>query len=62
MYVLASGTFTERDKLAPLLTNEIAKVHQLSDRRIIPVRTGEPTAPASNCYSTSQASRMPASN
>jgi hypothetical protein len=36
MYVLASGTFTERDKLAPLLTDEIAKVHQLRDRGIIP--------------------------
>ena len=36
MYVLASGTFTERDKLAPLLTDEIAKVRQLRDRGIIP--------------------------
>ena len=36
MYVLASGTFTERDKLAPLLTDEIANVHQLRDRGIIP--------------------------
>jgi hypothetical protein len=36
MYVLASGTFTERDKLAPLLTDEIATVHQLRDRGIIP--------------------------
>ena len=36
MYVLASGTFTERDKLAPHLTDEIAKVHQLRDRGIIP--------------------------
>jgi muconolactone delta-isomerase len=36
MYVLASGTFTERDKLAPLLTDEVAKVHELRDRGIIP--------------------------
>jgi hypothetical protein len=36
MYVLASGTFTERGKLAPLLTDEVAKVHELRDRGIIP--------------------------
>ena len=52
MYVLASGTFTERDKLAPLLTDEIAKVHQLRDRGIIPRPYGETRRPPSQRVST----------
>lgn len=35
MYVIATGTFTQPGKLAPLLADEVNRVHELRDEGII---------------------------
>jgi uncharacterized protein YciI len=35
MFVLATGTFTDRSKLAPLITAEVERVHQLRHEGVI---------------------------
>lgn len=35
MYVLATGTFTDRSKLAPLIKAEVAHVHQLRHEGVV---------------------------
>ena len=32
MYVLATGTFNDREKLGPSLESEVTKIHELRDR------------------------------